>query len=361
MLPCLPADLMNRERPSTSSAIEPAPLPLVATNRGQPIIPMGVKNHQSSSHAIAPYSPQFYLACSVGGLLSCGSTHTLITPIDLVKCRKQINPNIYSSLFNGLATILRSPGGGLGALWEGWLPTAIGYSMQGACKFGFYEYFKKTYSELAGSEHAYKHRTALYLAASASAELIADVALCPLEALKVRMQTSTTPFATSSMEGFRKIYGAEGLNGFFKGLGPLWLRQVPYTMMKFAAFERTVEAIYSRILAKPKSEYNKLQQLGVTFVAGYWAGIFCAVISHPADTIVSKLNNSHKVGSDSSGRVISNLVKELGFKGIWRGLSTRIFMIGTLTALQWFIYDSFKVNIGLATSGTPIPTDQKTK
>jgi len=36
-------------------------------------------------------------------------------------------------------------------------------------------------------------------------------------------------------------------------------------------------------------------------------------------------------------------------------------MVGTLTALQWFIYDSFKVNIGLATSGTPITTDQKTK
>lgn len=29
--------------------------------------------------------------------------------------------------------------------------------------------------------------------------------------------------------------------------------------------------------------------------------------------------------------------------GLWKGLGPRIIMIGTLTALQWFIYDSVKV------------------
>lgn len=37
--------------------------------------------------------------------------------------------------------------------------------------------------------------------------------------------------------------------------------------------------------------------------------------------------------------------------GLWRGLFTRIFMIGTLTGLQWWIYDSFKVAMGLQSSG----------
>jgi solute carrier family 25 phosphate transporter 3 len=35
--------------------------------------------------------------------------------------------------------------------------------------------------------------------------------------------------------------------------------------------------------------------------------------------------------------------KALGFKGLWGGLGPRIIMIGTLTALQWFIYDFVKV------------------
>jgi solute carrier family 25 phosphate transporter 3 len=38
-------------------------------------------------------------------------------------------------------------------------------------------------------ENAYLWRTSLYLAASASAEFIADIGLAPLEAVKVRIQT----------------------------------------------------------------------------------------------------------------------------------------------------------------------------
>ena len=70
-------------------------------------------------------------------------------------------------------------------LARGWAPTAIGYSMQGLCKFGFYEVFKHLYSNMLGEENAYLWRTSLYLAASASAEFFADIALAPMEAAKV--------------------------------------------------------------------------------------------------------------------------------------------------------------------------------
>lgn len=35
-----------------------------------------------------------------------------------------------------------------------------------------------------------------------------------------------------------------------------------------------------------------------------------------------------------------------------RGLPLRIVMIGTLTGLQWGIYDAFKVFVGLPTTGS---------
>jgi solute carrier family 25 (mitochondrial phosphate transporter), member 3 len=119
---------------------------------------------------------------------------------------------------------------GPSGLFTGWLPTSIGYSLQGLCKFGFYEFFKKTYTDIAGEEIAHKNRTTLYLAASASAEVIADVALCPMEALKVKMQTSATPFASSTLAGFSKIRKNEGLSGFYRGLSPLWMRQVGHSV-----------------------------------------------------------------------------------------------------------------------------------
>ena len=35
-------------------------------------------------------SGKYYALCAVGGALSCGITHTLVTPLDLVKCRLQV-------------------------------------------------------------------------------------------------------------------------------------------------------------------------------------------------------------------------------------------------------------------------------
>ena len=56
---------------------------------------------------------------------------------------------------------------------------------------------------------------------------------------------------------------------FYKGIVPLWARQIPYTMMKFACFERTVEALYKFVVPKPRNDCTKGEQLAVTFLAGY--------------------------------------------------------------------------------------------
>lgn len=61
----------------------------------------------------------------------------------------------------------------------------IFYAFQGLFKFGLYEVFKVLYSDLLGEENSYVWRTSLYLAASASAEFFADIALSPMEAAKV--------------------------------------------------------------------------------------------------------------------------------------------------------------------------------
>jgi len=56
-------------------------------------------------------------------------------------------------------------------------------------------------------------RTSLYLAASASAEFFADIALCPMEAVKVRIQTQPG-FANTLRVGAPKIFQGEGWWGY---------------------------------------------------------------------------------------------------------------------------------------------------
>ena len=72
------------------------------------------------------------------------------------------------------------------------------------------------------------------------------------------MQTAEPgAFTNNAVKGFNQIKAAEGMNGFYKGLTPLWCRQVPYTVVKFVAFERIVQKFYKDVFTKPKSEYGK--------------------------------------------------------------------------------------------------------
>ncbi|KAF1768759.1 hypothetical protein GCK72_000572 [Caenorhabditis remanei] len=295
---------------------------------------------------------KFYALCALGGSLSCGLTHFAITPLDIVKCRIQVNKEKYGSMVQGFKVTVAEDG--MRGLARGWAPTFIGYSAQGLGKFGFYEVFKNIYSSALSEENAYIWRTSVYLAASASAEFFADIFLAPMEAVKVRMQTS--PTAPPTLRACAPmIYKTEGLTGFFKGLPPLWTRQIPYTMMKFTCFEKTVELLYQYVVPKPRAQCSKAEQLAVTFTAGYIAGVFCAVVSHPPDVLVSKLNQDANAS-------VGSLVKKLGFAGLWGGLGPRIIMVGTLTALQWFIYDSFKVAMNLPRPPPPqMPESLKKK
>lgn len=228
----------------------------------------------------------------MGGILACGLTHTAVTPLDVVKCNMQTAPTKYTGIFQGFRTIVTEQGAR--GLFKGWVPTALGYSAQGACKFGFYEFFKKYYSDLAGPEYAARYQNLIYVAGSASAEFIADIALCPFEAVKVKVQT-VPGWARGFGDGLPKFVAEGGVGGLWKGVVPLWGRQIPYTIMKFAAFENVVQGLYKYVVPKPREECTKGEQLGVSFAAGYIAGVLCAVVSHPADNLVSKLNSTKGV------------------------------------------------------------------
>ncbi|CUM52520.1 unnamed protein product [Debaryomyces tyrocola] len=292
------------------------------------------------------FSKEYYAACTAGGIIACGPTHSAVTPLDLVKCRRQVDSSIYKSNMQGWRTILKTKGD---SIFTGIGATFIGYSLQGAGKYGFYEYFKKTYGDIVGPDFYSKYKTGVFLAASFSAEFLADIALCPWETIKVKTQTTIPPYASSVWDGWSKITATEGIGGLYKGLIPLWFRQIPYTMVKFASFEKTVEQIY-KYLGKKPSDYTPVQQTGVSFLGGYIAGIFCAVISHPADVMVSKIN-ADKKPTESVGQALGRIYNKIGFAGVWNGLPVRIVMIGTLTGFQWLIYDSFKVYVGLPTTG----------
>lgn len=73
-------------------------------------------------------SNKYFALCGVGGILSCGTTHTFVVPLDLVKCRLQVDPKKYKNLFNGFKVTIAEEGAR--GLAKGWAPTFFGYSAQ---------------------------------------------------------------------------------------------------------------------------------------------------------------------------------------------------------------------------------------
>ena len=70
-----------------------------------------------------------------------------------------------------------------------------------------------------------------------------------------------------------------------------------------------MEAFYTHVFTEPRSSYGKSTQLGITFASGYTAGVICAIVSLPADTVVSKMGKG--------GKSAVEILSELGFGGIW--------------------------------------------
>jgi len=294
-----------------------------------------------------PHDSSYYAKCMLGGAIACGVTHAGITPLDVTKCNMQVNAGKYKGLISGLKTITAEEGSK--GLWKGFGPTFVGYSLQGMFKYGLYEAFKDTYMNLAGEEASAKYKGAIWLAGSASAEVFADIALCPLEMTKVKIQTSPAgTFPVPMMAALREMSKLSAETRYpFGSLVPLWSRQIPYTMAKFFFFEYIAGMFYTHVFTEPKSSYSKPTQLGVTFASGYLAGVICAVVSHPADSIVSLMGKPA-----NRGKGFGQIASEVGIVSLaTKGLGTRVLMIGTLTGFQWWIYDSFKTAMGMGTTG----------
>lgn len=310
--------------------------------------------NNNSSLGLRPAS--YYAQCMFGGVAACGVTHASVVSLDIAKCRSQAHAKSGrwpGSLFAGLAKI--SAEEGAAGLITGWVPTFFGYGAQGLFKFGLNEFFKDLYGNAIGEENldTKAKKMLLWAAASGSAEIFADVALCPFEMTKVKMQVTlpgdAQQFPRRLLPAMAEMNRLKADTKFpFGSLGPLWGRQVPYTMIKFVGFYITAEWIYEQLDTRfniKKDDMSKGAQLGVTFAAGYWAGIFCAIATQPMDNLVSMKGNP-----DNKGKSFGQMASEMGTKDLFtKGLSTRVIMIGTLTGLQWYIYGLTKTFFGLGT------------
>ena len=112
-------------------------------------------------------------------------------------------------------------------------------------------------------------------------------------------------------------------------------------------FEKVSEAIWS---VWRKEDYSSAVQTSANLGAGLIAGFAAAIVSQPADTMLSKINKTPGAPGEGTTTRLIKIAKELGIRGSYTGIGARLFMVGTLTAGQFAIYADIKKALG-ATGG----------
>ena len=127
------------------------------------------------------------------------------------------------------------------------------FNFVGACKFGFYEYFKHLIARKV-NERGYiseKVKLPIWMAASSAAEVVASFALCPLEVTKIYMMMNTDDAKNGLLHCMANIVHRDGPSGLFTGLPLIMLRQIPYTCVKLSGYE-----VFSRMMTNLLSVFG---------------------------------------------------------------------------------------------------------
>lgn len=114
-------------------------------------------------------------------------------------------------------------------------------------------------------------------------------------------------------------------------------------MTKFVVYEKVAEAVYRQF---PKENMSDGLQTGVNLGSGLMAGFAAAIVSQPADTMLSKINKTKGLPGEGTTSRLVKIAKELGLRGSYSGIGARLFMVGTLTAFQFGIYGDLKKALG---------------
>jgi solute carrier family 25 phosphate transporter 3 len=297
-----------------------------------------------------PGAWRFYLA---GGICAAVS-HVIPVPIDVVKTRKQVDPEYIDTHFvSATKRIIQTEG--VKTLFGGLGPTAWGYLLEGSVKFGVYEVLKPvtrrllaTAASVTGRDFLYSKLLGFSIAAAVSG-VAASVMLTPMEALRIRCVASPKFADLGWVRGGYKMMQKEGVYALSKGFVPMLCKQVPYTVTKNVSFDLITKATY-RALRRQGHVVGHTTKIAVPFVSAMAASVLSCITSQPGDMVLSVAN-----AQEGDHRPLSEIVKAIrqdrGLGGFFVGMKTRFLHVGIIVTLQLLIYDWVKRMCGIAATG----------
>ncbi|KAK9761363.1 hypothetical protein K7432_013789, partial [Basidiobolus ranarum] len=282
-----------------------------------------------------------YINVIVAGGLGGSFGDFVMHSVDTVKTRLQGQPYPpkYTNMIQAYRTILREEGV-LRGLYGGVAP-AMGGSIPGTMiYFATYEFVKRT-----GISYGIPD-TVVHLAAGSIGDIAASVVFVPSEVLKTRMQMqgkyNNPHFVSgynykSTSHALRMILKHDGLGALYNGYKATILRDVPFSALQFAFYEKL------KVMALSRATDGHMSLPTELFIGGL-AGGAAGAITTPLDVmktilqtqvkkpIRDELWDPRKEKSPTPQKYYTGIIdglrwnyKQEGINGLFRGLAPRVF------------------------------------
>ncbi|KAJ9097819.1 hypothetical protein QFC19_006687 [Naganishia cerealis] len=286
------------------------------------------------------------------GAMAGISEHAAIYPVDSIKTRMQIlAPALSASTTGGAAAATTAPQQalslaqhfrlvssteGIRSLWRGVASVIMGAGPAHACHFGTYEFVR----EMTGGAHEGVQGAAGTAVAGAAATIASDAFMNPFDVVKQRMQIRGSVHK-SVLDCAKTLYRTEGFQAFYISYPTTLTMSIPLSAVQFSVYEAM------KTFLNPTGEYSPSTHV----MAGGVAGATAAAVTTPLDVAKTLLQTR---GSSNDARIrnaqgMTEAIKIIwerdGLKGFRRGMSARVVTFAPSTAISWFSYEFFNVDL----------------
>ncbi|KAL9117146.1 MAG: hypothetical protein Q9187_006321 [Circinaria calcarea] len=258
-----------------------------------------------------------------GGIAACGAV-TVTHPFETVKIRLQLQgelqskleaPRLYKGVLHGVKVIAQNEGAK--GLFRG-IGAAYVYQMVlNGCRLGFYEPMRKAVATAVFKDGSVQS-LGVNIFCGAASGMLGAAAGSPFFLVKTRLQ-SYSPFLPvgtqhgykNAVDGLRKISGAEGIKGLYRGVGAAMVRTGFGSSVQLPTYFWAKR----RLVKHLGMEEGPALHLASSTASGF---VVCCVM-HPPDTIMSRMYN--QTGNLYTGvfDCLYKTIKTEGLLAIYKG------------------------------------------
>lgn len=188
----------------------------------------------------------------------------------------------------------------------------------------------------------------------ALARVVSVTMIAPIELIRT-IQTSGIEKKNTAIQILGNILRNKGLAGLYRGWLPTIMRDCPYSAIYWFNFE-FLRPIYLSLMNRfaPPEKKNKKVTPFINFISGASGSMLAAIFTHPFDVVKTQsqlaVMNREKPSISPTGVIINgdnpvtvrSVLQESGIRGLYRGLSMRLFTVIPGSAIMVTIYETVK-------------------